>query len=419
MKNLVSLLIIGAGSRGNAYAEFAEQFPERAVVTAVAEPRAAYREAFATRYNIPAERVFDDWTEALAAGAEGRIADAVIIATPDHLHRDPAIAFAAQGYPMLLEKPMAPQVADCEAIVAAVEAAGIPFAVCHVLRYTDFTRKLKEVLDAGTIGDIVTLQHMEGVGYWHQAHSFVRGNWRNEAESSFMLLAKSCHDLDWISHIMGQPCTRVSSFGSLKHFRKEEHPEGAADRCLDCVIEADCPYSAKRLYEGVLAKGKLVWPLDVVITELKPEALEEALRNGPYGRCVYACDNDVVDHQVVNMEFEGGCSAVFTMTAFSHMKAGRYTRIFGTRGQIDGDSRRIKIHDFLTDETSEIDTQAGDGSILGGHGGGDGGIMDAFLAEVAGEREGAILSGSQATLESHRMVFAAEQARRDGDVKKL
>lgn len=410
--NKTKLIIVGAGSRGTGYAEYAIEHPEQATVVAVAEPRAEYREQLAEKHNVPPENLFNDWQE---LAEQPKLADAVIIATPDAEHTAPAIAFAKKGYHILLEKPMSTSEAECKQVTDAAIEAGIVFAVCHVLRYTAFTRKLKELLDGGLIGDIVSLQALEPVGYWHQAHSFVRGNWGNEAESSSMLLAKCCHDLDWISHIMNVPCTAVHSFGSLKHFRKEEQPEGAADRCLDCAVEPDCPYSAKKIYSSFLDKGLKGWPLDVLAADVTKENIAEALRTGPYGRCVYACDNDVVDHQVVNMQFDGGQTASLTMTAFTESTA-RKTRIFGTKGELDCDSSTIRHFDFLTDQWDTIETDPVDHSILGGHGGGDYGLMKAFIGAMANNDPSLVLSGPAETLASHRMVFAAETARRKGCV---
>jgi len=403
------LIIIGAGSRGAGYAEYAIEHPEQATIVGISEPRAEYRNQLAEKHNVPANRLFDNWQE---LAAQPKLADAVIIATPDAEHTAPAIAFVKKGYHVLLEKPMSLSEAECKELADTVTEAGIVFAVCHVLRYTAFTRKLKELLDGGLIGDIVSLQALEPVGYWHQAHSFVRGNWRNEAESSSMLLAKCCHDLDWISHIMNVPCTAVHSFGNLKHFRKEEQPEGAADRCIDCAVEADCPYSAKKIYSGFLDKGLKGWPLDVLTSDVTEENIAEALRTGPYGRCVYACDNDVVDHQVVNMQFDGGQTASLTMTAFTEASA-RKIRIFGTKGEIDCDSSTIRHFDFLTDQWETIETDPVDHSILGGHGGGDYGLMKAFIGAIANNDPSLVLSGPTETLESYRMVFAAETARRE------
>jgi len=228
-----------------------------------------------------------------------------------------------------------------------------------------------------------------------------------------MLLAKSCHDLDWIRYMMGAACKSVSSFGSLFHFRREQQPAGASDRCLDCAVEANCPYSAKKIYLGMLAQGRSGWPVDVVAPEPTLESVTQALRSGPYGRCVYACDNDVVDNQVVNMSFAGGQTAGFTMTGFTHL-GHRKTTVFGTRGEATGDGEVIDYLDFLSDQTHHIDTRVGgDASPLGGHGGGDYGLMDHFIAAVANDDPSLILSGPDESLETHVMVFAAEKARKE------
>jgi predicted dehydrogenase len=411
----VTLIIIGAGDRGTTYAGFAKEHSDRARVVGVAEPREYYRRRLAEEHAVPPANIFSCWSQ---VPSRPRLADAAIVATPDALHAAPAIALARKGYQILLEKPMAPNPADCRRIVRAVLKAKVLMAVCHVMRYTAYTRQLKTILDSGAIGEIVCIQHMEPVGYWHQAHSFVRGKWRNQAESSFMLLAKSCHDLDWLRYVMDRPCLRASSFGSLVHFRMENKPADASDRCLDCSVEPTCPYSAKKIYLGFFGRGNRGWPVNVLCPEVSEANLTEALRTGPYGRCVYACDNDVVDNQVVNLEFQGGRTACFTMTAFN--RAGhRRTRIFGTRGEIHGDGRYIERFDFLTDASEKIDTEAIDAGIMGGHGGGDYRVMDSFISAVAHNDPSQILSGPQETLESHLMVFAAEKSRRTGRVVKI
>ena len=335
----------------------------------------------------------------------------MIIATQDRMHVGPATALAQKGYHMLLEKPMAPDVVSCRKIVAAVKAAGIIFSVGHTLRYTRYTQALKLLVDSGAIGKVVSIEHLEPVGYWHYAHSFVRGNWCNESQSSFMLLAKSCHDLDWIYYILGAHCKSISSFGSLTHFRKENAPKGAGERCLDCDVEAECPYSAKKIYLKRAAEGDFGWPVNIVDPDCTYEGVLEALRSGPYGRCVYSCDNYVVDHQVVNMEFAGGQTAVFSMIGMTEMD-NRRTRLFGTRGQIEGDGTHIRHVDFLTDKVNTIDTSLTDAGRGAGHGGGDYWMMKRFLAAVAENDPGMVLSGPDDSLESHLMVFAAEKARR-------
>lgn len=409
----VSLIIVGAGSRGMRYASYALENPDKAKVVGVAEPRKYYRTKIADEHNISTENIFNDWRE---LAKKVRFADAVIIATQDSMHTEPVITFSNMGYNILLEKPMAPTVEECQSISDSVIKNKVIFAVCHVLRYTDYTQKLKNIVDVGTIGEIVSIQHLESVGYWHQAHSFVRGNWANEKNSTFMLLAKSCHDIDWLRYIVGSRCLKVSSFGNLKHFRKQNKPSGASGRCLDCAYEPKCPYSAIKIYLRDRAENGL-WdcPVDVLTSSHTIQGVTEALLNGPYGRCVYECDNDVVDHQVVNMIFESGTTASFTMTAFTEGRD-RITRIFGTNGELYGDGSQIKTFDFLTNDTEVINVNISDDSTLAGHGGGDGRIMEKFVAAIAENDQSLILSGSDESLESHLIVFAAEKARLSGAV---
>ena len=413
----VTFFIVGAGSRGVRYAEFAAANPDVAKLVGVAEPQMASRNLLKQQHQLQAEFVFEDWKE---AAAKEKFADAVIISTLDAMHAEPAIALANKGYHILLEKPMAPSLEQCRQILEAVNANKAILAVGHVLLYTSYTRKLKELLQTGAIGKIVSIQHLEPVGYWHQAHSFVRGNWRNESKSSSMLLAKSCHDFDWIRHLVDQPCVAVSSFGNLNHFKKEEKPAEAGDatRCTQCPHEPDCCYSAKKLYLGNLSDGNTAWPLDVVTLDATPAGVTAALDSGPYGRCVYECDNDVVDAQVVNMELAGGVTVSFTMTAFT--SAGpRRTSIFGTHGEIYGDESTITVKDFLSGKTTTYETEDPDAFELGPCASGDTGLMKAFFSAVANDAPQELLSGSAETLESHKIVFAAEQARRERSVVTL
>jgi predicted dehydrogenase len=417
----VTLVIVGAGKRGEAYAEYAKKHPDELKIASVAEPRGILRERMAAEYGIPRELCFDCF-ESLARA--GRIADAVAICTQDRLHLQPVEALAPKGYAILLEKPMSPDPEECEKIIGCVKAHGNLFAVCHVLLYTELTQQLREIVRGGAIGEIVSIQHLEPVAWWHQAHSFVRGNWRNQDESSFMLMAKSCHDMDWMRHIVGRRCKRVASFGSLRHFKASEQPAGASDRCWTCpdAVESQCPYSAKRLYHAHFKRDWIIDYLNDVITEGvgTREAVETALREGPYGRCVYACDNDVVDNQTVMLEYDGPVTATFTMTAFTPT-IHRQTRIFGTRGFIETDFVKIKVFDFLTESEQIHDTSIDpDGATAAsGHGGGDYHIMKAFVKAVATGDTSDLHSGPEATLESHRIVFAAERARCSGRLVEL
>jgi predicted dehydrogenase len=412
----VSIVVVGAGQRGAGYARWVRSHPDRASVVAVAEPRPVPRARLAAEHGVTAGNVAPDWRE---LAGRGRLADAVLICTQDRMHAEPAEAFAAMGYHILLEKPMAPDEAGCRRIVAAAEKAGIMLAVGHVLRYTPYTRAVKEIVADGQLGDIMSVQHLEPVGFWHQAHSYVRGNWRRSDQATSMLMAKSCHDLDWLQYILGRAPLRVSSFGRLTHFTAANRPPGAADRCVACPVEASCPYSAPRLYRGLLERGEHRWPLSVVVDDFTPAALDEALASGPYGRCVYACDNDAVDHQVVALEFPGGTTATFTMTAFSR-PADRSTRLFGTRAELAGDGETIRVYDFLTrSERLITPPPAGAMNAAAGHGGGDAGLMDAFTSAVATGNRELISSGPRESLASHLAVLAAERARLNGTVEDI
>ncbi|MEU7895801.1 Gfo/Idh/MocA family oxidoreductase [Nonomuraea sp. NPDC049152] len=411
----VTLAIAGAGARGSAYAELAAQWPERVQIVAVAEPRDAVRDRFAVRHALPPERVFSDWKE---MAASPRLADAVAVTTLDSEHLDPTSAFAELGYDILLEKPIAPTAAESIAIGEVAARTGATVAVCHVMRYTPYTTALREVLPE--LGEIVSVEHLEPVGWYHFAHSFVRGNWRRTDETTFALLAKSCHDLDWLGFVIGRRAERVSSFGGLRHFRPENRPSGAADRCLDCPVEASCPYSAARMYREGLREGGTKQYFTRVMTAgvLTEEAVTRALADGPYGRCVYACDNDVVDHQVVNIEYQGGVTASFTMTAFTPLE-NRHTKFFGTRGQLTGDGRFIHLYDFVTERTTTIDTSRDGSSVAEGHAGGDAALVRSFVDALHQGRPELILSGIAESVDSHLVVFGAERARHTSTVVEL
>jgi predicted dehydrogenase len=410
---MVTLALVGAGLRGQTYARHATA-SGRGHVVAVAEPDRRRRENAAAEFGIPAERVFADWVELAAAG---RVADAAIVATQDRLHRAPAVRLAGLGYHVLLEKPMAPTEGEAAEIAAAALHNGVIVAVCHVLRYTPYTRLIKRLLDEGRVGRLISVEHLEPVGWWHQAHSFVRGNWNREDVSGPMLLTKSCHDIDWLVYLFGRLPARVASFGSLTHFRVADRPEGAADRCLDCRVEPRCPYSAKRLYLRALADpAQQFWPLGAVVAEPTEPAVLHALRTGPYGRCVYACDNDVVDHQVVIMEFADGATCSFTMTAFSPFEL-RKTRLFGTHGYLEGDGSQLRLLDFRTGEEELIHT--GGTNLEADHTDADETLTDTFLAAVAANDPALLSSDATTSLASHQVVWAAERSRHSGTVVAL
>lgn len=419
VKKEVTAIVIGAGNRGSNYAEYGSSGPHPFKVVGVAEPRDGYREKFVRKHNVPKKNVFKDWKDVVK---REKFADCVLICTQDNLHKDPAVAFAKMKYHILLEKPMAPTEAECKEIVETCKSEGILLQVCHVLKYSPWAMKIKEVIDSGRIGDVVNIQHLEPVGHWHFAHSYVRGNWHKEADSSNSLLAKCCHDLDLINYWMGPKnrCEKISSFGNLSHFTKEHKPKGAADRCLDCPsqIERLCPYSAKKCYLERVLKRHTGWPVSVLEPIPDIENITEALRTGPYGKCVYDCDNDVMSNQVVNMQFKDGATANMTMIAFTNDICDRKVKVFGTKGELNFGmgSGTLILYDFTRGDHARISTDTKDVPRLSGHGGADFYCIGSFIEAIANNDPGNIVTGPDETLYSHMLVFAAEKARKENKV---
>lgn len=410
-------IVIGAGNRGETYTSYALDYPERLKVVAVADPKKAARELMQKTHGINTDNVYTNWQDIVA---KEKFADFVIITTPDKFHKDPAVSFAKKGYHILLEKPMAVSEEDCKEIARVCKENNVMMCVCHVLRYSPAMKKIKDVIESGMIGEVVNIQHLEPVGYWHFAHAYVRGNWRNEAESTFSLLAKCCHDVDLIMWWMGNKrCEKISSFGSLVYFKKENKPAGAGNRCLDCNIEDSCPYSAKRLYIGQFKQGNRDWPVSIICNSEEPtlERVTNALKTGPYGRCAYECDNDVCDNQVVNMSFTGGTTANLTMIAYTERICNRQVYVYGTKGQLAFINGVLKLYDFLTGKTTQFDLpSAPRNSRLTGHGGSDFFLFDSFMKAVATNDPSLILNGPDDSLASHLLVFAAERARTENRI---
>lgn len=424
-KDPVTLAIVGAGNRGrDVYAGWALAHPEAARVVAVADPDEERRTALAERHGIDESRRFPSWEELLA---QPRLADALVIATPDRCHVEPARRALEQGYDILLEKPVAPTQEETLALAEAARRSDGTVTVAHVLRYTPFFRRLKELLDQGRIGRLVTMQYTENIGYWHFAHSYVRGNWRRADQSSPMILAKSCHDLDMMRWLAGAPCVQVSSFGELVHFRPENAPEGAPERCTDgCPAGDGCPFNAVAFYVDGLAETE-GWPVSVVSEDRSRAGRLRALREGPYGRCVYRCDNDVVDQQVAVFRFANGVTAAFCVTAFTEENT-RTLKLMGTRGEIRGHLQKgeLEVRTFARPGLLEGRLRSGaEYEIIRveagpGHAGGDDGLMRAFVERIrrrkAGLDPGEAITSLQESLDSHLMAFAAEQSRLSGQV---
>ncbi len=398
----VTALVIGAGKRGNIYGNFALRFPDQLKIVGVAEPNPVRNERFAAAHGLPAERRFSDWQPLLSGE---RIADAVIISNPDHVHFEPCMAAMDAGYHVLLEKPISPSEEECRRILARSRKHNRILAICHVLRYAPYFRKLKELINSGAIGRVISLQHLEPIEYVHMSHSYVRGNWHNSESSAPIVLAKSSHDLDILRWLVGEPCRSIHAFGNLSWFRKENAPAGSTDRCTDgCAVESSCPYSALQIYYRD-RKRNYVFDLPPR-KEDQPAFVLEELKRSNYGRCVYRMDNDQPDHYISNILFANGVTANFSMEAFTSYE-GRHTRIMGSHGDIVGDMTEFNITHYRSGKKEHWIEKTDK------HGGGDWRLMADFVQAVSKNDPGLLTSTIEASIESHLMGFAAEKSRKE------
>lgn len=405
----VSFLIIGAGDRGVTYSGYSKIFPDEMEIVGVADNNSLRLNSFKNKFSVDADKVFNSWEEALS---KEKLADAVIISTPDNLHYQPAVMAIEKGYDVLLEKPISNKIQECISLAQLNSKYKKIIAVCHVLRYSSFWIKLKKLIDDGAIGDVITIEHLEGVGWWHQAHSYVRGNWNNSQNSSPIILAKSSHDMDILTWLTGKNCKRISSFGSLTLFKKENAPKGSTERCTEgCEVEFECPYSAIKVYLDMNLTG---WPVNTITDSLSYEGRFNAIKTGPYGRCVYHYENNVVDHQVVTLEFEDHITASFTMSAFT--KLGRNIRVMGTMGELTGDGENIQYLNFRDSSSEWFNTESKGQDINTGHGGGDFELIKSFVRAVKFQDDKYISSPLEVSLQSHIMAFAAEESRLSGKI---
>ena len=404
----MNYILIGAGSRGMTYGWCARELGIG--IAAVAELRSDRLKHAAEAFDVKHSMCFQDAKDLLSLG---KIADAAIIATMDRDHYRHVMQALDCGYDILLEKPISPDPQECIAIEEKAKALGRNITVCHVLRYAPFFIELKKILDSVELGKVVAIKHSENIGNFHMAHSFVRGNWRNDTLSSPIILQKSCHDLDILLWLTGAHCKRVAAFGSLTYFRPENAPEKSAERCLDCPVAKDCRFDAWQAYQPMLGK----WPADVVCLEPTEKALKKALRTGPYGRCAFKCDNNVCDHMSAIMEFEGGITATFSLTAQTS-DVHRNIHIMCENGEIEADDLKgiITVTHFRRNQAEESHSRTITlGSRLEGHGGGDEAIMADFTASMKANSMDS-RSAISHSVESHLMACAIEKSRLTGTV---
>lgn len=416
MKAPITFAICGFGDRGSTYASMQELFPDKMKVVAVADLNPKKVQRAKELYDIPEENCFSSGEEMLA---QDRLADVMVVSTMDRQHVGHAIPALKKGYHIMMEKPISPEIEKCREILEVAKDCPGKIIVCHVLRYTVFYNTLKDLISSGRIGDVVSICANENVAYWHQAHSFVRGNWRNSKETSPMILQKSCHDMDIFTWLLGKKCKSVSSFGGTRLFKKECAPEGATPYCLGgCKAKESCVFDAEKIYITNPLTGRAThsnnWLTSVLSTENTVESTYEALKSGPYGRCVYHCDNDVVDHQQTNLLMEDGTTISFTMCAFTE-SCYRYFKAMGTKGEIEADmiSNVIHVREFgKPEELIDVDKLSDD---LKGHGGGDSGIVEDFLEMLLEERDATERTTTlENSMESHFIALAAEESRLQG-----
>lgn len=414
----LTLVGIGCGGRTRTYMGLASRFPDLYQIAGAADPVGDRIDLLEKECGHPAGfRRFASDKELLAAD---RFADIAIIGTQDAHHVGPAIAAMEKGYDILLEKPIATNVEDILRVKSAAERLGRKVLVCHVLRYSPFYRKAREIVASGILGEIISINATEGVGPWHQAHSFVRGHWSVVERATPMIIAKCCHDLDIILWLMGDRCTQVASFGALRYFTSANAPDGAPELCTDeCPHVETCPYDA-RLYLGPHRSTWLSYVYDNAASASDDEILEW-LSHSPWGRCVYHCDNTAVDRQIVAMNFSRGGTATLTMTAFEE---GRHLEIFGTKGVLRGGQavHSLSGADMIVREHGGATTPVHLEKIEGGydgHGGGDMGLVLALHQEMRGECAREMTSSLAVSVESHLIGFAAEVARQTGSVQQL
>ena len=399
-------ILIGAGSRGTIYSRLAHN--RGVTIAAIAEKRADRLHALADQLNVPKKMRFATAEEMLS---REKMADAALICSQDRDHFGHVMLALEKGYDVLLEKPISPDPKECITIEQTANRLGRKVTVCHVLRYTPFWGTIKDVLDSGEIGKVVAIKHSENIGNFHMAHSFVRGNWGNSAASAPIILAKSCHDLDMLLWLTGAHCTSVSAFGRLTYFKEANAPAGSADRCFTCQAAKDCRYEAWKMYRPVLGQ----WPADIVCLEQTEKALAEALKTGPYGRCVYRCDNDVCDHMSIILDFDSGVTATFSLTAQTSA-CHRNIHIMCEDGEIiaDDEHNQVLVKKHISSQADTFEERVINVRTNGsGHGGGDWGILNDFTESLLSGNADSRSSISRST-ESHLMAFAIEQSRLTG-----
>ena len=402
----VKIAVIGAGNRARKYLEYAVMHPDELNIVAIVDPVEIRLDQLSDKFNIPSENRFHDYHDFFKANLD---LEAVMICTPEDKHFEPAMMAIDKGYNILLEKPIAQTLEQCEAIANGARAKKLKVGVCHVLRFHPYFLKIKEIIDSGELGSVISINHTADINLDRVTHGFVRGSWSRAERTNPMLISKCSHDIDLALWMAGSKCKKVSSFGSLRWFKAEHKPKGAADRCIHCPdnIESKCPYSAIDLYK---VRRDWIANFDVPEESTLDEVLDKELAQGPYGRCVFSCDNNVTDHQVVNLETENEVTVSFAINAFT-LNDCRFTQVNLTHGEITGDEKRLVVRKFRERTTDTYDFSHV--AHLPFHGGSDLKLVADFVKALR-DHSHKMRTDIHDSLESHRVCYAAEDSRLNG-----
>lgn len=371
----INIGLIGTGGRSVAYvplclSDIRENVRIKAIADIDPEKMKSYSSKYFSQDNQP--EFYTDYSLML----DDEEIDAVIICTPDTMHREMAIAALNKGKHILLEKPMATTIEDSIAIYGESLKQDLVFRLGFVLRYTGVYKKIKELVASGVLGKIITVEAKEQLGYLHGA-SFFRRWHRFKKNNGGFLNAKCSHDMDILNWIIEDEPLYVSAFGGRGYFNRKD---GASDACTDCRLRFGCRYYYKYSDYGAFNCTENICPFNV--------------------------EKDIVDHEVVNIEYCKGVTACFTVTMLS-AEATRKMAVFGSEATLYADFAKGVIEvKHIRPADAETYTMSPASS---GHGGGDEILYCDFIDAIRNEAQTG-KSDARAGMLSTLMALAAEKS---------